>query len=539
MKVAIYCRLSEEDRNKQFETDDSNSIQNQKAMLMQYAAEQRWELYNIYSDDDYTGSDRRRPEFNRLLKDAEARKFDIILCKTQSRFTRELELVEKYIHGLFPIWGIRFVSIVDNADTANKGNKKSRQINGLVNEWYLEDMSENIRSVLTSRRQNGFHIGAFALYGYKKDPNDKNSLIVDEEAAEVVKSIYHWFVNEGYSKMGIAKRLNQMGEPNPEAYKKKKGFKYNNPNSDKNDGLWSASTIARILQNEIYTGVMVQGRHRVISYKVHKQISVPEDEWFVVPNTHEAIIDRETFEKAQALHKRDTRTAPGKQEVYLMSGFVRCADCQKAMRRKTARNIAYYSCRSYTDKKICSKHSIRQDKLENAVLAALQMQIALVDRLAEEIERINNAPVINRESKRLSHSLKQAEKQLKQYNDASDSLYLDWKSGEITKEEYRRLKGKIAEQIQQLEANISYLKEEMQVMADGIGTDDPYLTAFLKHKNIQSLNRGIMVELVKAVWVHENGEITVDFNFADEYQRIIDYIENNHNVIRVIENKAI
>jgi putative site-specific recombinase len=409
----------------------------------------------------------------------------------------------------------------------------------MFNEQFAATTSEEIRKTFKMKRERGEFIGAFAPYGYKKDPNDKNSLIVDEEAAEVVKSIYHWFVNEGYSKMGIAKRLNQMGEPNPEAYKKKKGFKYNNPNSDKNDGLWSASTIVRILQNEVYTGVMVQGRNRVISYKVHKQINVPEEEWFVVPNTHEAIIDRETFEKAQALHKRDTRTAPGKQEVYLMSGFVRCADCKKAMRRKTARDIAYYSCRSYTDKKICSKHSIRQDKLENAVLAALQMQIALVDRLAEEIERINNAPVINRESKRLSHSLKQAEKQLKQYNDASDSLYLDWKSGEITKEEYRRLKGKIAEQIQQLEANISYLKEEMQVMADGIGTDDPYLTAFLKYKNIQSLNRGIMVELVKAVWVHENGEITVDFNFADEYQRIIDYIENNHNVIRVIENKAI
>ena len=276
---------------------------------------------------------------------------------------------------------------------------------------------------------------------------------------------------------------------------------------------------------------MVQGRNRVISYKVHKQINVPEEEWFVVPNTHEAVIDRETFEKAQALHKRDTRTAPGKQAVYLMSGFVRCADCKKAMRRKTARDIAYYSCRSYTDKKICSKHSIRQDKLENAVLAALQMQIALVDRLAEEIERINNAPVINRESKRLSHSLKQAEKQLNQYNDASDSLYLDWKSGEITKEEYRRLKGKIAEQMQHLEANIACLKEEMQVMADGIETEDPYLTAFLQYKNIQSLNRGIIVALIKAVWVHKNGEITIDFNFADEYRQITDCIENNHNVI--------
>ena len=170
MKVALYCRLSEEDRNKQFETDDSESIQNQKSMLTQYADSHGWEIYDIYSDDDYAGADRRRPEFNRLLNDAEAHKFDIILCKTQSRFTRELELVEKYIHGMFPMWGIRFVSIVDNADTAVKGNKKSRQINGLVNEWYLEDMSDNIRSVLTNRRMNGLHIGAFALYGYKKDP---------------------------------------------------------------------------------------------------------------------------------------------------------------------------------------------------------------------------------------------------------------------------------------------------------------------------------------------------------------------------------
>ena len=143
MRAAIYCRLSEEDRNRG--DADSLSIQNQKSMLVSYAAAHDWEVYAIYSDDDYAGADRRRPAFNRLLKDAEARRFDIVLCKTQSRFTREMELVEKYIHGLFPLWGIRFVSIVDNADTASPGNKKARQISGLVNEWYLEDMSENIR----------------------------------------------------------------------------------------------------------------------------------------------------------------------------------------------------------------------------------------------------------------------------------------------------------------------------------------------------------------------------------------------------------
>ena len=236
MKVAIYCRLSEEDRNKQFETDDSESIQNQKTMLTQYADTHGWEIYDIYSDDDYTGADRRRPEFNRLLNDAENRQFDIVLCKTQSRFTRELELVEKYIHGLFPIWGVRFVSIVDNADTAVKGNKKSRQINGLVNEWYLEDMSDNIKSVLTARRMNGLHIGAFALYGYKKDPYQKGHLIIDEEAADVVREVFTLF-SHGYGKTAIARLLNDRGIPNPTEYKRLHGLRYQQPKS-RNSTLW-------------------------------------------------------------------------------------------------------------------------------------------------------------------------------------------------------------------------------------------------------------------------------------------------------------
>jgi len=193
------------------------------------------------------------------------------------------------LEEFIPINGARFICtgtpFIDTYANPHSASGLEVPIRGMFNEQFAATTSEEIRKTFKMKRERGEFIGAFATYGYKKDPNDKNSLLVDEEAAEVVKSIYHWFVNEGYSKMGIAKRLNQMGEPNPEAYKKKKGLKYNNPNSGKNDGLWSASTIARILQNEIYTGVMVQGRHRVISYKVHKQISVPEDEWFVVPNT--------------------------------------------------------------------------------------------------------------------------------------------------------------------------------------------------------------------------------------------------------------
>ena len=540
-KIGLYIRLSKEDDNE----DDSESIINQEKILRDFV-DGYFELGNyvivdVFADDGLTGTDTARPDFKRLEGCIVRKEVNCMIIKSLARGFRNLADQQKFLEEFIPINGARFICtgtpFIDTYANPHSASGLEVPIRGMFNEQFAATTSEEIRKTFKMKRERGEFIGAFATYGYKKDPNDKNSLLIDEEAAEVVRSIYHWFVNEGYSKMGIAKRLNNMGEPNPEAYKKKKGLKYNNPNSSKNDGLWSASTVARILQNEIYTGVMVQGRHRIISYKVHKQIAVPEDEWFVVPNTHEAIIDRETFEKAQALHKRDTRTAPGRQDVYILSGFVRCADCKKAMRRKTARNLAYYACRTFTDKKTCSKHSIRQDKLEEAVLTALQVQIALVDELSEEIERIDNASVINRENKRLTLALKQAEKQLKQYHDASDSLYLDWKSGDITKEEYRRLKGKIAEQTAQLEQNISYLKEEVQVMADGIDTDDPYLTAFLKHKNIQTLNRGIVVELVNMVWVHENGEITVDFNFADEYQRILDYIENNHNILTVIEQK--
>ena len=196
MRAAIYCRLSEEDKGKA-DGADSGSIQNQKMLLTQYADAQGWEIYDIYSDDDYAGADRNRPEFNRLLKDAEAKNFDVVLCKTQSRFTRELELVEKYIHGLFPIWGIRFVSVADNCDTDDPGNKKTRQINGLVNEWYLEDMSESIKSVLNSRRSLGLHIGSSAPYGYAKDPAQKGHLIIDEEKAFTVREVFSLFACGG------------------------------------------------------------------------------------------------------------------------------------------------------------------------------------------------------------------------------------------------------------------------------------------------------------------------------------------------------
>ncbi len=208
MLCAIYCRLSKEDEDKQ--QLESESIQNQKSMLVKYAVERGWDIYNLYCDEDFSGADSHRPDFNQMLKDAEAKRFQIILCKSQSRFTRDMELVEKYIHGKFLLWGIRFIAIADNVDTDVKGNKKARQINGLINEWYLEDLSENIRLVFDFKRRQGQYIGGFPIYGYQKDPTDKNKLVMDETAAGVVRQIYDWYL-EGNGVQHIAYLLNQRG----------------------------------------------------------------------------------------------------------------------------------------------------------------------------------------------------------------------------------------------------------------------------------------------------------------------------------------
>lgn len=540
-RIGLYIRLSREDENE----NESESVINQEKILRDFVSTHfepgSYEIVDVFADDGLTGTDTDRPQFKRLERCIVQKEVNCVIIKSLARGFRNLADQQKFLDEFIPLNGTRFICtgspFIDTYTAPQSVTGLEVPIRGMFNEQLAASTSEEVRKVFKMKREHGEFIGAFAPYGYVKDPDNKNGLLVDEEAAEVVRSIYHWFVNEGYSKMGIAKRLNQIGEPNPEAYKKKKGMKYCNPNSDQNDGLWSGSTIAAILRNEVYTGTMVQGRNRVISYKVHKQINVPENEWFIVPDKHEAIIDREMFEQAQALHGRDMRAAPGEQKVHLMSGFVRCADCGKSMRRKTARNLSYYACRSYTDKRVCSKHSIREDRLINAVLTALQMQISLVDQLSDTIEQIRNAPAINRENKKLLQSLQQAEKQLTQYRDAADGLYLDWKCGELEEGDYRRLKSKMTGQIQQLEENVSYLRKEVQAINNGIGADDPYLAAFLKHKNVQSLNRGILVELIKVIWVHENGEITVDFNFADEYQHILNYIESDHDTPSVAEVK--
>lgn len=462
MRVAIYCRLSEEDRNKAFEKDDSLSIQNQKAMLQAYAAAQGWEIYRIYSDDDYTGSDRRRPEFNRLLQDAQDRRFDIVLCKTQSRFTRELELVEKYIHGLFPIWGIRFVSIVDNADTDNRGNKKSRQINGLVNEWYLEDMSENIRSVLTSRRQNGFHIGAFALYGYRKDPDRKGHLLVDEEAAAVVQEVFTLF-SQGYGKSAIARLLNDRGIPNPTEYKRLHGLRYRQP-PQKHGTLWKYAAIASMLTNEIYLGNMVQGKYGSISYKTKKNKPRPPSEWYRVEGTHEPIIDRALWNQVQNLLAQRSRPfASG--TIGLFAGKARCAGCGCILRSSKNRGKHYLQCptRRFA-RDACPGSFISVERLEQLVLSELnRLSAAYLDMDALE-KGVVFCDHRQAQQERLLAQQQQCQKRMDEYARGIRALYLDKAKGLLGQGDYEALLQDFSHEKERMQQALQGIEEQLAEM---------------------------------------------------------------------------
>lgn len=518
MRVAIYCRLSEEDRNKVNKTDDSNSIKNQKAMLMQYAISQGWDLFDIYCDDDYAGSDRNRPQFKRLLADAEARKFDIILCKTQSRFTRELELVEKYIHGLFPIWGIRFVSIVDNADTANKGNKKSRQINGLVNEWYLEDMSENIRSVLTNRRENGFHIGSFAPYGYQKDPEIKGHLIIDEEAAQIVREIFTMFA-DGYGKSAIAKKLNDRGIPNPTEYKRQKGLRYKQP-ANKHGVLWKYTSIADILSNEVYIGNLVQGKYGSISYKTRQCTTRPKEQWIRVEGTHDPIIDETLWNITQRKIKSHARPNKKTGMIHLFSGIAVCMHCGYAVRMHRGHGNYYLQCetRQISDS-ACPGAFMPEAELEQVVikeLHKLNKQLLDVGQLQREIkfESTLNA----QKSKLLSEQEGYREK-VAEYDLTMKQLYVDKAKGLIFTTDYFKMIEGFQEDRARFEALANSLQDKIDDIDLRIQIGDNRLELISQYVEADHMTRKMVELLIERIEIGKRNKktkqvpVTIHWNF--------------------------
>ena len=531
-KMGGYIRLSREDLQKiNRGLDDSNSVKNQRDILndFHFNHAEEFESYTEYVDDGHTGTDTERESFQRLLGDVMSGKINCVVVKDLSRFARNYSDAGSLIDNLFVQMGVRFISLAEGVDSYKNPDSVNSiivPITNVMNDQYCYQTSKKIRQVFDYKRRNGQYIGSFAPYGYIKDPKDKHQLIVDADAAETVKRVYSMLL-QGSSKRAIALYLNEHGVPSPTAYRRMKGLPVSSAVAD--DPMWGARMIHEILTNPIYTGDLVQGRRRVKSYKVHQIEAVPEEEWVRVPDTHEAIIPHETFDKVQSLLIRDTRTSPKGREVHLFSGFLKCADCGKSITRSVSGKNVYYACSTYKNRSrtACSMHSIKHNRLEAAVLFAIQYQVNTAVSYSELIARINSAPLKKSQSHRLNDQIAAKEKELTRITRYKQSLYQDWKDGEITQQEYRDMKADYERQAADLSDVLARLTAERAELANGVDKEHPALVAFAKYQSIETLTREILTDLVDHIKVYENGNISVHFKFADEFRKIAEYIEIN------------
>lgn len=391
-KAAIYVRLSKEDGDvSDASKAESNSISNQKELIKDFLKDKLdIRVVSERVDDGYSGVNFERPAFLLMLEDIRQGKVDCVVVKDLSRFGRNYIESGRYIEKIFPMLGVRFIAINDNYDSFT-GKSQTDDIvipfKNLINDAYCRDISIKIRSHLDIKRRKGEFIASYTVYGYKKDEQDHNRLVVDEYAAGVVKNIFAWKIG-GMSQQRIADRLNQMGVLSPAEYKKSCGSKYRAKFQTKKKSLWSAVAVARILTNEGYTGTLIQGRFTTPNYKVKKTVVKSEAEWVRICDAFEAVISWEEFETVQRLLEKDTRVAPERKEVYLFSGLLVCGDCGRQMSRKvstvTGKKYVYYMCSANKKEGICSSHRIREEELE--LVKELQDELPTeAEKLAGEV----------------------------------------------------------------------------------------------------------------------------------------------------------
>lgn len=526
-KVGVYCRLSDEDRDKINKTDDSDSIVNQRSMCLKYANQNGWNVVDIYSDDDFSGAGVDRPDFNRLISDCQSGKINLVLCKSQSRFSRDMEVIEKYLHKYFIEWGVRFVSIVDNADTSIESNKKSRQINGLMNEWYLDDLSVNIKRSLKNKREDGLFMGSFAPYGYERS-DDGHKLIIDPVAAEVVRKIFEMYAN-GYGYHKICEYLNNNNIPPRSVYKKQKGSKYVCSSCDLNTVRWSPDTIAQILRNEAYIGNLVQGKKVSLGYKVHKFKKVPESDWCRIENTHERVIDDYTWNKVQKI--LGTHSSPTKNgKIHYLSRKVYCSCCDKAFMRnvynvkseKTGKR-AYMQCKGNKKYHICENNkAIRMDELEEILLNAINDLLNNYydkENLKELYEIRNMQDTKSDKINILEKEKKNLEKKILESKTFYRKLFEDKVKGIIDEDMFKSMSSDYLNDIETMIKRTKYIDIEIDNIKKNLEERKQADEILKKYKHINSLNKIIIDEFIDKVYIGvydketKTRDIEIEWNF--------------------------
>lgn len=518
-QAGAYLRLSKEDGDKEV----SDSIENQKTCIYNFVKDHTdIHIIDFFIDDGYSGLNFQRPAFITMLSEIYKGNLNTVITKDMSRLGREHIETSNYIEKIFPSHSIRYIAVLDNYDSFTGSNVELAPFKSLFNDMYAKDISKKVRSAFLSKMTRGEFIGAFAPYGYTKHPENNDLLIIDNYAAAIVKRIFYLY-QKGLPKLQIAKILNEESILCPSAYKKQTGLQYKNTNKLKSTCYWTYSTIHKILQNEVYIGNMVQHKSETISYKVDKKRTIKKENCIIVKNTHEPIVDTDTFESVQKLLCTKKRLTKQTGTVALYAGILKCGDCGRAMSKSSSfigkgEKAYYYKCGTYKayGKTQCSAHTIREDILSFIVLKAIQ----------EEVKKLwqskNNTELI--------HFIKKLQNKA---NDTDNSILLENKLEKINyylKKTYEDYADKLLSKKEYLFLNQQYTKEKtaLQTQLEKWNTvKAEQTTLFLNHtqwiekwidsKNFTHITRELIVELIDSIKVYEGKKLEIQFKFEHHF----------------------
>ena len=545
--AAMYLRLSREDSDAGAVADsgspggagatfkaESNSIGSQRELIRSFIREQEdMELFDCYADDNYSGSNFERPEFKRMISDIEAGRVNCVIVKDLSRFGRDYIETGRYLDQVFPALGVRFIALTDRYDSfsADAGERNIvLPVKNFINDSYCRDISTKVKSQLAVKRRKGECLAAFAVYGYRKSAEDRNTLLVDDYAAEIVRRIFAWKI-EGMAVSAIAEKLNDLHILSPKEYKKSLGLNYRGGFTRGSCSKWSSPTVRRILTNEVYLGHLVQGRTERVNIKVKKRVEKPEEEWIRVEDAHEPIISADDFAIVQNLLKADGRVSPKRKEISPFMGLLLCGDCREQMVRRVSRykgtEKVYYICSTKNRGEGCSRHSIEEAVLKG--LAGTAIRRYANDFLEQEKlftqakEREANLQAVISYNKEIARLKKEQEK----YFSLTAGLYEDLRTGVITEEEFGRLHGEFQKKAESLAAAEGRQEQLVKEMFRSGVLSAGRLAAFKDSLELKEIDRHTLASLVKRIWVYEGKRIEIEFYFTDQYQAMKDWQAGN------------
>lgn len=546
--VGLYVRLSDEDRDKKRKTDMSRSIANQIAYIRNYiellnnSSEEEFGLkeYKVYSDDDHTGMNFERNGFQSMMRDARAGLIDCIIVKNLSRLGRYDKGMQQYLEDEFEQYGreIRLIAIGDNYDSLYKEIGVIDKVILLLNREYSEQQHRNVCMGMHTMQKNGLFVGAFAPYGYIKNPEKRHHLIPDPTASEIVKRIYEEYLS-GISPKEIAAGLTEDGIVNPSTYKKLNGsnFKCGLKISEK-EVHWRGDSIKRILMDEVYTGTLVQHKQEKRKLTDPRPTQLPKDQWIRFEGAHEAIISKEKWDIAQSMMKTIKRDTTRKDEVTIFKGLLKCGDCGHAMRKKNDNYVKlssgepsrylYYNCSTYRDysqnyKRMgenaprCTSHYISDKVIRGIVTDDINKIISQVENLNEMVKKYQNKPSSNK-ADTIQREIESKNRAIQKYQEREKAVREAFYDKDITRAVYKSDSADIQRKIEHLEAEIRLLTD-LTASASAV-ISNQWTQKLLENGKITELDRATVVEFIEKIYVYEDKHIEIVYKFSDEFDHL-------------------